>query len=95
MRASGRPWSRRHEPQRARANDLWSRTLRSDAQTMRPKEDPHTRDCEGCGVAVSNREHRGLGDAQRNKLIQEERTKRTENLHTQDKATKSDATKAK
>ena len=28
VRASGRSWTTRHEPQRARVNDLWSRTLR-------------------------------------------------------------------
>ena len=32
---------------------------------------PHTRDCEGCDVAGSNREHRGPRDAQRNKEIEE------------------------
>ena len=36
----GRVPQTRHEPQRARVNDLWSRTLRWDAQTMRPKEGP-------------------------------------------------------
>ena len=39
---------------------------------MRPKEDPHSRDCEGCDVAGSNRVHRGPRDAQRNKEIEEE-----------------------
>ena len=34
-------------------------------------EDPRTRDCEGCDVARSNREHRGPRDAQRNKEIEE------------------------
>ena len=53
VRASGRLWSTRPGPQRARVNDLWSGTLRWDAQTMRPKEDPHARDCEGCDVARS------------------------------------------
>ena len=50
-----------------------------------------THDCEGCDVAGSNSEHRGPTDAQRNKEIEEESIRRsarrrTENLHTQDKA---------
>ena len=38
---------------------------------MRPKEDPDTRDCEGCDVAGSNREYRGPRDARRNKEIED------------------------
>ena len=57
---------------------------------MRPKEDPHTRGCEGCDVAGSNGAPRTERSAEeqrdRGEVDQEERTKRTENLHTQDKA---------
>ena len=38
---------------------------------MRPKEDPHTRDCEGCDVAGSNGEHQGPKEAQWSKSIEE------------------------
>ena len=44
---------------------------------MIPKEDPHTRESEGCDVARSNREHQGPREAQRNKVIQEESTRRS------------------
>ena len=44
---------------------------------MRPKEDPHTRDCEGCDVARCNRERQGPREAQRNKVIEEESIRRS------------------
>ena len=71
VRASGRPWTTRHEPQRARVDDLWSRTLRWAAQTRRSKEDPHTRGCEECDVAGSNIEHRGPREARKHEVIEE------------------------
>ena len=55
---------------------------------MRPKEDPHTRDCQGCDVAGCQRRAEEQGN-------RDERTKRTENLHTQDEARETDAKKAK
>ena len=62
---------------RARVNDLWSRTFRWAAQTRKPKEYLHTRGCEGCDVAGSNREHRGPREAQRNEVIEEESIRRS------------------
>ena len=55
---------------------------------MRPKEDPHTQDCEGCDFAATE-------STEDRETRREERTKRAENLHTQDKARERDATKAK
>ena len=79
VRASGRPWSTRLGPRRAGVDDLWSCTLRWDIQTLKQKEDAHTRDCEGCDVARSrsNREHQGPREAQRNKVIEEESIRRS------------------
>ena len=70
---------------------------------MKPEEVPHTRECEGCDVAGSNREHQRAPRTERHadeqedrgEVDQEERTKRTNNLHTQDKAGERDAKKAK
>ena len=77
VKASGRPWSTRHEPRKARVNDLWSRTLRWGARTRRPQEDPRTRSCEGCDVAGSNGEHQGPSQAQKNKVIEKHSIKRS------------------
>ena len=49
----------------------WDHNQLSKAHCWCPKEDPHTRDCEGCDVARSNGEHKEPREAQWNNVIEE------------------------